>query len=281
MALRPALLLLWALLLCLPAALGAQTFPELTGRVVDGAHLLSPDQSQSIEAKLATLEQQTGRQLVVVTLPDLQGYDIADYGYRLGRAWGIGEKDKNTGALLIVAPNERRMRIEAGYGLEGVLTDAASSVIINNTIRPRFKAGDYPGGIQAGVDQIIRVIQLPPDEQRKFAQQAERPRGRTDGGDVITAIAIVGFILFVIFVSVARASMRGGRRYRHGGDGISPIVIWAASEILGEAMRGGRGGGSPWGGDGGWSGGGGGWGDGGGFSGGGGSFGGGGASGDW
>src|SRR3546814_3028549 len=100
----------------------------------------------------------------VATLPDLQGYDISDYGYRLGRAWGIGDKEKNEGALLIVAPNERKVRIEVGYGLEGIMTDALSSQIIRNAITPRFKAGDLPGGIDAGVDAIGKLLTLPPDE---------------------------------------------------------------------------------------------------------------------
>ncbi|KEY97607.1 methanol dehydrogenase, partial [Sphingomonas sp. BHC-A] len=149
------LFLILALLVFMPAAgvtgiapsAQAQTFPKLTGRVVDDAALLSPQQEQALTDKLAALERQSGRQLVVATLPDLQGYDISDYGYRLGRAWGIGDKEKNEGALLIVAPNERKVRIEVGYGLEGIMTDALSSQIIRNAITPRFKAGDLPGGI--------------------------------------------------------------------------------------------------------------------------------------
>ncbi len=272
MALRRFFLALCALLLCLPAALQAQTFPALTGRVVDDARLLSPEQMQSITQKLQTLEQQTGRQLVVATVPDLQGYDIADYGYQLGRTWGIGEKDKNTGALLIIAPNERRVRIEAGYGLEGVLTDALSSIIINNSIVPLFKAGDMPGGISAGVDELIRVLELPPDQQRQLAKQAAKPRNQASAGDVFKALIIVAVILFFVFVSAGRAVQRGGRRYRGG---ISPIILWGADMALRSAFHDRDDDGPGWGG--GWGGGGGG----GGFSGGGGSFGGGGASGGW
>jgi uncharacterized protein len=126
--------LLIAALLWLPQLARAQTFPPLTGRVVDNANLLDPAQEKALSDKLAQLEKDSGRQLVVATLPDLQGYDIADYGYQLGRNWGIGAKDKNDGALLIVAPNERRVRIEVGYGLEPVLTDLSSALIINNVI---------------------------------------------------------------------------------------------------------------------------------------------------
>src|ERR1700744_2367745 len=113
------------------AALAAPTFPPLTGRVVDDAHVLSPEVQAQLTQKLTDLEQRTSRQLVVVTLPSLQGYEIEDYGYQLGRAWGIGQKKLNNGALFIIAPKEHRVRIEVGYGLEGVLTDALSSVILN------------------------------------------------------------------------------------------------------------------------------------------------------
>ncbi|EPR16237.1 methanol dehydrogenase [Sphingobium indicum IP26] len=267
------LFLILALLVFMPAAgvtgiapsAQAQTFPKLTGRVVDDAALLSSQQEQALTDKLAALERQSGRQLVVATLPDLQGYDISDYGYRLGRAWGIGDKEKNEGALLIVAPNERKVRIEVGYGLEGIMTDALSSQIIRNAITPRFKAGDLPGGIDAGVDAIGKLLTLPPDEARALAAQAEaKARDASDDGGTFMAIF---WLIIVAIIVIAMLSGRGkGRRYR-GGSG--PIILWGP----GDSGWGG-GGGSGWGG-GGWGGGGG------GFSGGGGSFGGGGASGDW
>src|SRR5271156_3082728 len=106
------------------------TFPPLTGRVVDNAHVLSAQTQADLTTKLAALEQKTGDQLVVVTLPSLQGYEIEDYGYQLGRAWGLGQKGKDNGAILIIAPAEHKVRVEVGYGLEPVLTDALSSVII-------------------------------------------------------------------------------------------------------------------------------------------------------
>jgi uncharacterized protein len=134
------------------------TFPSLTGRIVDEAGLLDAAKRTEIEAKLAALEEKTTDQLVVVTVRSLGGRTIEEYGYRLGRAWAIGQKDKNNGALLIVAPNERKVRIEVGYGLEGALPDAVTSLIIQNVILPRFKANDYPGGIASGVDEIIKVI---------------------------------------------------------------------------------------------------------------------------
>ncbi|MEO8723139.1 MAG: TPM domain-containing protein [Sphingobium sp.] len=242
----------------------AQTFPPLSGRVVDGANLLSPVQEQEITARLATLEQQSGRQVVVVTIPDLQGYDIADYGYRLGRAWGIGSKAKNDGALLIVAPKEHKVRIEVGYGLEGVLTDALSSQIVRNSIVPKFKANDYPGGITAGVTNVATLLTLPPDEAKAQAalaaqQEADRNQGSDPGGLVIFAFILLFFILPLFFRG------RYGRSYRSG---IGPAILWGAA--LGSSGRSSN-----------WGGGGSSFGGGGGFSGGGGSFGGGGASGGW
>ncbi len=241
----------------------AQTFPKLTGRVVDDARLLSPAQAQALDQRLAALEQQSGRQVVVATIPDLQGYDISDYGYRLGREWGIGDKEKNDGALLIVAPNERRVRIEVGYGLEGILTDALSSQIIRNAITPRFKAGDMAGGIAAGAEEIGALLALPPEEAKARAQAAAAQEKRGSSGDGGAVMLIFwAIVLGIIFIAMIAGRRSGGRRYR-GGAG--PVIIWGPGD------SGWSGGGSGWGGGGG----------GGGFGGGGGGFGGGGASGGW
>ncbi|EQB09408.1 hypothetical protein L288_05835 [Sphingobium quisquiliarum P25] len=256
-------LLLFLLLLAAiaPAAQG-QTFPKLTGRVVDDAGLLSPQQEQGLTDKLAGLERQSGRQLVVATLPSLQDYDIADYGYRLLRHWGIGSKERNDGALLIVAPNERKVRIEVGYGLEGILTDALSSQIIRNNVTPRFRAGDMAGGIEAGTDALITLLNLPPEEARARALAAEREqRASNSGGSPVMLIFWIAIAIFVIVPMLF--GRRGGRRYGGG-----PVVIWGPG--LGGGWGSGSGGGG-WGGGGDW----------GGFSGGGGSGGGGGASGSW
>lgn len=247
----------------------AQTFPQLTGRVVDDAHLLTPDQAAALDGRLALLEQQSQRQLVVVTLPDLQGYEIEDYGYRLGRAWGLGDKQRNDGALLIVAPKEHKVRIEVGYGLEGILTDALTSVIIQREIVPRFKQNDYAGGIDAAVGQLIAQLQLPPDEARKVAQaaQVQAKAAKAPRFDFGSVVFLVIFGLFFV-VPFLRALRGGGRRYRSPGVMIFPTGGWGSG---GSGFGGGGfgGGGSDWGG-----------GDG-GFSGGGGSFGGGGSSGSW
>jgi len=258
-ALAAALLVL-AAALAGPGMSRAQSFPALTGRVVDAANLLTPAQESAIEAKLADLEKQSQRQLVVVTIPDLGGYDIADYGFRLGDHWGIGNKERDDGALLIVAPKERKVRIEVGYGLEGVLTDALSARIIRNSIIPRFRDNDFPGGIEAGTDAIVRLLLLPPEEARKLAEQAQREEKSSGGGGEILFVILFILMFFVLPMFLGR---RGGRAYRRG---IAPVILWGPG--LGGGGWGGKGSG------GGWSGGG-------GFSGGGGGFGGGGASGGW
>src|ERR1700759_2021410 len=140
------------LVLLTPALFGeasaAPNFPALTGRGGDDAHILSEATKVDLDQKLAGLEQKTSRQLVVVTVPSLQGYEISDYGYQLGRAWGIGQAKLNNGILLIVAPTEHKVRIEVGYGLEPILTDALSEVIIQNTMLPNFRKGDYNTGVE-------------------------------------------------------------------------------------------------------------------------------------
>ena len=117
------------------------------------------------------LEAKTGRQMVVATLPDLQGYEIEDFGYQLGRAWGIGDKTRNDGVLLLVAPKERKVRIDVGYGLEGVLTDALSSLIIQNKILPAFRAGKMEDGVMAGAEALIGQLSLPDDQARAKRQR--------------------------------------------------------------------------------------------------------------
>ncbi len=138
--------------------LAALDFPALTGRVVDNAKLLDPTEERRLSSQLEQHEQATSNQIVVVTLPSLQGTAIEDFGYQLGRHWGIGQKGRNNGVLLIVAPNERKVRIEVGYGLEGDLPDATAKTIIEGEILPAFRSKDYPRGIAAGVDTIIEAI---------------------------------------------------------------------------------------------------------------------------
>ncbi len=238
----------------------APKFPELSGRVVDDAHVLSPEVQADLTAKLAALEQKTSRQLVVVTLPSLQGYEISDYGYQLLRHWGIGQKGLNNGAILIVAPSEHKVRIEVGYGLEPILTDALSSVILQEQVIPKFRAGDVSGGVEAGTDALIQQLSLDQsDAETKAAAAAAQTH------HVRHHVGIGGLIPLIVLFFIISSLFRG----RGGGGGMG----WILPLMF---LGGGRGG---WGGGGDDDGGG--WGGGGGFSGGGGSGGGGGASGGW
>jgi uncharacterized protein len=238
-----------AVVLVLPAA--AFNFPALTGRVVDQAGIIPPAEESALDAKLAALEAATTDQFVVVTLKSLEGTDIADYGYQLGRHWGIGQKDKNNGVLLIVAPNERSVRIEVGYGLEGDLTDAVSRLIIENAILPKFRSGDMAAGIAAGADDVIKVLS---GDAPAFKEKAAAKRDAPSGGD--GAWFPVVFFLFVVVIIIL--SNIGRRRRRRGPWG---WVVGPGSFGSGSGWSGGSSGG--------------------GFSGGGGSFGGGGSSGSW
>lgn len=191
-----AFLLLAALCWVCPAVAGLN-FPPLTGRVVDQANILPPAVQNQLTQALVAHEQKTGEQVVVATLQSLDGTDIADYGYQLGRAWGIGQKGKNNGVLLIVAPNERAVRIEVGYGLEGKLTDANTSIIIQQIILPKFRAGDLPGGVVAGTTAILQVLGgdvsgLP--QKEKFLSASAEWRMRV----------VAWLILLIIFVVIFR-----------------------------------------------------------------------------
>ena len=248
-----------------PALAAEPTYPQLTGRVVDQARLLSAAKETEITAKLAKLEADTGDQLVVVTLDSLQDYDIADYGYQLGRNWGIGSAENDSGVLLIIAPNERKVRIEVGYGLEPILTDALSNQIIQNDILPPFREGGFERGITAGIDAIDAQLRLDPAEAQARAVAAQP----TEAEEPAFPFLIIALIFLFLFLNILRGAGRRGRR-RRGMNGLGPVILWSAVDAI--SRSGGRSGGGF---------GGGGFGGGGGFSGGGGSFGGGGASGGW
>jgi uncharacterized protein len=251
-----------ALLLCLVSAVAfALNFPPLTGRVVDQANIMSSQSRSDLETKLKDLEDKSGIQLVVATVSSLQGGDIETYANELFRTWKLGQAQKNNGVLLLIAPNEHKVRIEVGYGLEGTLTDALSSVIISSTIVPRFKAGDFSGGVQRGVDGIISVLSGDTaDWQPKIDVRQDDSSGDFDG-----LFSLLFFLLFMLVCWYLIRNAGGGGPGGTARRGVGPVFIP-------------YGGPSPWGGGfGGGSGGG----FGGGFSGGGGWSGGGGASGGW
>ena len=174
--------------------------PALTGRIVDQANVIPADTRNAIEPKLVDLEAKSGIQLVVATVTSLEGQEIEPYANELFRSWKLGEKTKNNGVLLLVAPNERRVRIEVGYGLEGTLTDALAKVIITNAIAPRFKTGDFGGGISRGVDDIITVLTTDASEWQK------RPSLRLDNQqtrDPVNWLIIAGLIALVTLLIVS------------------------------------------------------------------------------
>lgn len=233
------------------AVLGlAATLPALTGRIVDQANIIPDETRRAIEPKLVDLESKSSIQLVVATVTSLDGQEVEPYANMLFRTWKLGEKAKNNGVLLLVAPNERRVRIEVGYGLEGTLTDALTKVIITNAITPRFKTGDFGGGISRGVDDIIAVLTTDASEWQK------RPSLRLDSQetrDPVSWLLVAGLIALVTLLIV------------------SPGFRWFFLNVVLNILlnSGGSRGGGSFGGSGG------------GFSGGGGSSGGGGASGRW
>jgi uncharacterized protein len=236
-----------------PLALAAPQFPALTGRVVDEAGVLSQPARDRITGWLAQFERDTKRQVVVATVKSLQGDAIEDYGYQLGRFWGIGEKGKNTGAILLVAPTEHKVRIEVGYGLEGELTDAVSRTIIDEDILPAFRQGKYEDGIVAGTAALLRTLGW------HGADDAIPPPPRHAQAAAGGVFALLPFLLFFIMFGllVVRAIRHRGRP----GSGLLPFAIGYGLGGMGGGFGSGGGGG--------------------GFSGGGGSFGGGGASGSW
>jgi uncharacterized protein len=250
-----------SIFVCVAALAATLHFPELTGRIVDQANVLPTATRSALETKLADLENKSGIQLVVATVASLEENDVETYANQLFRAWKLGEKPKNNGVLLLVAPKERKIRIEVGYGLEGTLTDALSNVIITNQIVPRFKAGDFAGGVERGVDGIIAALTTDTSDWQKKKQV------RTDEQDSAFA-ALLPFLIVGLFIFVFWMMHRHARGRGRGGWG-GPIFIPGGSSWSSGSSSGG---GSSWGGGGGFGG---------GFSGGGGSSGGGGASGSW
>jgi len=238
----------------------AMTFPALTGHVVDQANVMTVESREALEQKLAALEEKSGIQFVVATLSSLQGQEIEPYANALFRNWALGEKTNNNGVLLIVAPNQKKVRIEVGYGLEGTLTDALSKIVIVNAMAPRFKTGDFPGGISRGVDDVITILTTDSSEWAK--RPKVRPEDPQSAFDAILPFLIFGLVVFIIWRNSRGGRGGGGPMGRSGPVIFLPGPGWGG----GGASRGGGGFGG---------------GDGGGFVGGGGSSGGGGASGDW
>jgi uncharacterized protein len=250
----------------------APVYPELTGRIVDSANLLNAADKAAIEAELSSLEGTSTDQVAVVTVNSLDGYAIEDYGIGLARKWAIGQKDKDNGIVLIVAPNERKVRIEVGRRLEPMMTDTMSKLIIENAILSKFRRGDFSGGIRDGVRDIKAVLLGDAEEVKRRAKVGRTP----DDGTPLIHLLVFAAIIALILWQMRRAAIA----QQQWEQSLTPQQRQDLErQRARDRRRGGvvviPGGSSDWGG--GWSGGSGG----GGWSGGGGSFGGGGASGDW
>jgi uncharacterized protein len=297
-------------LVAAPAAV-ATDVPYLAGRVVDEAGLLSAAVRQRIEGQLAALERQTGDQVVVLVVPNLGGEPLAAYSIKVAQTWKLGQKGKDNGVLLLIARDDRKLRLEVGYGLEPTLTDLQSREILDDLIRPRFREGDFDGGVERGVDAIVKVLHgeaLPPP---RAAAAGTGTAGMPLGQRVIFTLVFGGIFLIVVGTfSVVAVVSRGFQSwflyafltpfyiafpFAIGGAAVAvalaslwligfPIAKHRLGKRLDQLRKAGRHHGGFWGGfvssvgggggrSGGFSGG--------GFSGGGGSFGGGGASGGW
>lgn len=278
-----------------PTSEGLAPIPPLSGRVVDLTGTLSAPDAQALNAKLAAWEQKTGNQLAVAIVPSTQPEPIETYSIRVAEAWKIGRKGQDNGAILLVAKDDRKLRIEAGYGFEGSLTDATSKRIIAETIAPQFREGRFAQGIDAGVDQIIAVV----DKGEPLAARPPPRASSPSGGFSFEMLLVLAFLVVPMMGSILRrifgkfvgstvgAGIIGAGAWVVMGSVavavIAAVVTFFIVLATGAAGMLSRRGGGVWipSGGGGWGGGGGFGGGGGGFSGGGGGFGGGGASGNW
>ena len=271
---------LLTILTCLSLFWAPQAYAKIperpAGPVYDGASIIPDDVEAGIDVKLRALSKDTGKTLVVATVPSLDGQEIEEYAVELYESWGIGDKVLDEGALILIAPNERRTRIEVGLGSEGILPDALAGRIIEQQMIPQFKAGNYGGGIAAAADTVTEQLKREPTEARAVAAAAERAKRQTsrDGNDAeFGSVLFWLFVFFFFILPILRSFARGGRKYRgkrrdddDDDDWGGPVIIWGGSSGFGGGSSGSS-----------WSGGGGG-----GFGGfGGGMSGGGGASGGW
>ena len=216
--------------------------------------LLNPSQINQLEQKLRAYQDSTSTQVAIVIVKSVQPYDISEYAVKLGRDWGIGQKDKNNGILLLWAPGDRKIYIATGYGAEGGLTDARSKRIVEQTIKPYFKQLQYYEGLNAATDDIIKY---------QAGEFEADPSSEGDTGDALVGLLVIFVIILVIFYIIGKIRGKGGKG-GHGGGGFIPYVTYTGWGSSSGGWSGGDSGGG-----------------GGGFDFGGGSFGGGGAGGDY
>ncbi|MDA8935930.1 TPM domain-containing protein [Porticoccaceae bacterium] len=217
-------------------------FPKLTGRVVDQAGILSESVEGQLSAAFKRHETQTSNQVVVATINDLGSKTIAQYGYMLGRHWGIGQEGKNNGLILLISKHDRELRIEVGYGLEGLMTDALATSIVHHTIAPFFKRGDFDGGVIAGSNQILEVlsgkkVQLPRVSSRKPEQNP-----------LLMGLMIFIFLLVFWGLPLLRIHYGHGGSYYPGGSlgGFDAFDSFSGGFSGGGGGFGGGGGGGSW-----------------------------------
>ncbi|MFC4263560.1 TPM domain-containing protein [Ferruginibacter yonginensis] len=224
------IILFWTFILTAVFAI-AQTLPDRPNPpklVNDFTNTLTTEQIQSLEAKLVRVDDSTSTQIAVVIIPTLNGATIADYNVELMRKWGVGSKQNNNGVILLIAKNDRKLDITVGYGLEGALTDAVASDIINNIIVPNFKGNDYYRGVDAGTDAIVKAV--------KGEYKVARVKKGKGGSN----------IFFIIFIIIIIISILSGGRGNSGGSvirnsGVADVLFWNA--LLNSGGRGGGGGG--------------------------------------
>lgn len=185
----------WLGLLLVACAASALEVPYLSGRVNDLAGLLDEATRERLEQKLARLEQATGAQVAILIIPSLEGESLEDFSHRVASTWQLGQKGKDDGVLFLIAKNDRKMRLEVGYGLEATLTDATSRRILDNLVRPRFRAGDFAGGIEAGIEAVARVIQ-----GQALPEEAQKSPRKGTGGElgILGMVFFLGIFLFVV-----------------------------------------------------------------------------------
>lgn len=224
-------------LLCI-VVFGEPNFPQLSGRVVDEVGLLSQKQQKLLSEKLAEFEKNTTAQVVVVIPKSLGGYEVADYGYKLGRHWRIGQEGISNGALLIIAPYEKKIRIEVGYGLEATLTDAKAHQIINEIILPRFKDKDVYGGIEAGVFGIGLALSNAPHTKDKAIDDKTNKERSLDTLFVTLAFILVPLLFFVLWAVKTLIQNKIARKIINGtlAGSVAGGVSWILFFILGVSI---------------------------------------------
>ncbi|MEY4575370.1 MAG: hypothetical protein RL701_73 [Pseudomonadota bacterium] len=246
----------------------AQAFeaPRLTGHVNDNAGILSVAEARALEDRLTRFEAKTGHQFALLTTPSLEDLPIDRYAIEVSWQWKLGDKQRQDGLLLVIAPRDRKLRFEVGKGLEGELPDAVVSRVIRDVLSPAFKRDDYAYGVNAAFDAVMNAAGGAPEATTAAPQQRAVRRNNRD-------VRGLGFYLFIGLIAlVVHFASRGSRGGRRRGGFMGGAGYYGAGGFLGGGGLGGGGGGGFGGGGGG---------DGGGFSGGGGDFGGGGASGEW